>query len=118
MNALDPATIASLKALDDGDGFFAGMVQAFLENAQPTLERLRQARLNNDVAELERAAHKLRGAASAVGARALAACCERLEQAARQGGAPSAASEAASEIDAIEAEFQRVVAALDAELRI
>lgn len=51
----DPETIASLKALDDGDGFFAEMVQTFLSNMRPMLEH-------------RRVAHKLCNIASAVGA--------------------------------------------------
>ncbi len=113
MNVLDPETIASLKALDDGDGFFAEIVQTFLSNARPTLERLRQAERVNDLGELERAAHKLRGSASTVGAQSLMALSGRLEQAVRQGRLPTSI---ALEIELIEAEFNRVVAALNAEM--
>ncbi len=31
MSSLNPETIAALKALDDGDGFFAEMVNTFLD---------------------------------------------------------------------------------------
>lgn len=113
MNVLDPETIASLKALDEGDGFFAEMVQTFLSNARPTLDNLREALLGNRIKDVERAAHKLRGAASTVGAQSLMALCERLEKAARQGDAPDAAAEVA----AVEAAFRQVVVALEAELQ-
>lgn len=113
MNVLDPETIASLKALDDGDGFFAEMVQTFLSNARPTLEHLRAAQSANRIKDLERAAHKLRGAASTVGAQGLMTLCERLEKAAREGDVPDAAAEVA----AVEAAFQQVVVALEAELQ-
>ncbi|MCS7080943.1 MAG: Hpt domain-containing protein [Chloracidobacterium sp.] len=111
MNVLDPETIASLKALDEGDGFFAEMVETFLSNARSTLERLCATQSANDIKELERAAHKLRGAASTVGAQSLMKLCEELERAAQQGDIPDAAARVA----AIKAAFQEVVVALEAE---
>ncbi|MFQ3582716.1 MAG: Hpt domain-containing protein [Chloracidobacterium sp.] len=113
MNCLDPETIASLKALDDGDGFFAEIVSTFLGNARPTLSQLASAQAANDLPALERLAHKLRGAASTVGAQRLMALCSRLETAARQG----TVVDAAADVETIETEFQRVVAALEVELQ-
>ncbi len=113
MTVLDPETIAALKALDEGDGFFGEMVQTFLSNARPTLESLRDAQSTNHIKAVERAAHKLRGAASTIGAHSLMMLCEQLENLARQGDIPDLASQVA----AVEAAFQQVVAALENELR-
>jgi|AFSR01.1.fsa_nt_gi HPt (histidine-containing phosphotransfer) domain-containing protein len=113
MSSLDAETIATLKALDDGDGFFAEMVNTFLANAAQTFEQLQAAQAANDICALERAAHKLRGAASTIGARKLMTMCEALEHAARQGHVPDIAGSVAT----IETELQQVRTALQAEMQ-
>ncbi len=112
MSSLDPETIAALKALDDGDGFFADMVHTFLSNAKVTFEQLQAAQTANDMRALERPAHKLRGAASTIGAQNLVAICEALEKSAREGHVPNVAGAVA----AIETELQHVRLALQAEM--
>ena len=113
MSSLNPETIAALKALDDGDGFFAEMVNTFLDNAKVTFEQLYAAQAANDIRALERAAHKLRGAASTIGAQNLMAMCEALETSAREGHVPDVAGSVA----AIETELQQVRLALQAEMQ-
>jgi HPt (histidine-containing phosphotransfer) domain-containing protein len=113
MSSLNPETIAALKALDDGDGFFAEMVNTFLDNAKVTFEQLYAAQAANDIRALERAAHKLRGAASTIGAQNLMAMCEALETSARAGHVPDVAGSVA----AIETELQQVRLALQAEMQ-
>ncbi len=112
MSSLDPETIAALKSLDDGDGFFADMVNTFLSNAEVTFEQLQAAQTANDIRALERAAHKLRGAASTVGAQNLMAMCEALEKSAREGHVPDMAGSVA----AIATELQHVRLALQSEM--
>ncbi len=112
MSSLDPETIAALKDLDDGDGFFADMVNTFLNNAKVTFEQLHAAQAADDIRTLERAAHKLRGAASTIGAQNLVAMCEALEKSAREGHVPDVAGSVA----AIETELQHVRLALQAEM--
>ncbi|AEP13725.1 MULTISPECIES: Hpt domain-containing protein [Chloracidobacterium] len=113
MSSLNPETIAALKALDDGDGFFAEMVNTFLDNAKVTFEQLYAAQAANDIRALERAAHKLRGAASTIGAQNLMAMCEALETSARAEHVPDVAGSVA----AIETELQQVRLALQAEMQ-
>ena len=113
MSSLNPETIAALKALDDGDGFFAEMVNTFLDNAKVTFEQLYAAQAANDIRALERAAHKLRGAASTIGAQNLMAMCEALETSARADHVPDVAGSVA----AIETELQQVRLALQAEMQ-
>ncbi|QUW01719.1 Hpt domain-containing protein [Chloracidobacterium sp. MS 40/45] len=113
MSSLDLDTIATLKSLDDGDGFFADMVNTFLDNAKGTFEQLHAAHVADDIRALERAAHKLRGAASTIGAQNLMAMCEALETSARTGHVPDVAGSVA----AIETELQHVRLALQAEMQ-
>lgn len=113
MNSLDPETIATLKSLDEGDGFFAEIVETFQTNARLTFEQLCAAQGENNLQLVERAAHKLRGAASTIGAQKLMAVCGDLEHAARAGHIPDLTGAVA----AIEAELQQVNLALQAEMQ-
>ncbi|MGQ9896482.1 MAG: Hpt domain-containing protein [Acidobacteriota bacterium] len=113
MDSLDRETIAALKDLDDGDGFFADLVGTFLSNAEEALQRLCAAQVADDIRALEQAAHRLRGAASTIGAQNLMVMCRALEEATREGQVP----DIAGSVSAIETELQQVRIALQTEMQ-
>ena len=76
------------------------------------MARLRQAAETGDTGELQQAAHALKSSSANVGARSLAALCRRVEEGAREG----VVCEAGERRVEIETEYQRVHAALAAEL--
>lgn len=84
---VDPARLAVLRELgpDDGRGLLPAAVQAFRQDIAPSLEALRQALNDGAGGSLERAAHKLKGAAANIGARGAVALCQQLEDQGRAG---------------------------------
>jgi two-component system sensor histidine kinase/response regulator len=83
--ALDPARLATLRNLgpSDGQGLLPEAAEAFRQDIQPSLATLRRALDNGHGAALEEAAHKLKGAASNIGATRAASLCQQLERRAR-----------------------------------
>lgn len=111
--AIDPDVIGNLKALDpDGDGFFQEVVTTFLDNTTAQIESLVQACAASDLQLAERAAHKLKGGCSAIGANRLSALCGELEDLARAGTSPPTPESTVE----IVAEFQRARIELEAML--
>lgn len=80
--AVDPARLAVLRELgpDDGLGLLPAAAEAFRQDIAPSLEALRKALNNGPDGTLERAAHKLKGAAANIGARGAVALCQQLEE--------------------------------------
>jgi CheY-like chemotaxis protein len=107
--ALDPASWSRLREMAEGnDRFLPEIVDAFVPFGLGLVADLRGAANSNDRGGLERAAHALKSTSSQVGAATLADLCGRLEAGVRGGtiGDPT------EPVAAIDAELQRVVAAL------
>ncbi len=107
---LDPATWASLRALDDDGAFLDEVIDLFVDDARPRVERVRTALLAGDLQAARTAAHSLRGSAGNIGATAVATLPKDIEQALDAGQAfePAAA-------DALEAALDLAIQALTAE---
>lgn len=103
---IDAAVVAELKHLmgDELDALLA----AFQDDATARLAVLRWACEQRDAARVREQAHSLKGAAANIGARDLAACCERLEAAARQGRC----AQLGSAVEAVQAALDVCLAAL------
>ena len=86
---LDLAHLEEMRAAAGED--FARLVARFEETSREQLEGMRAALARHDAQALRRLAHKLKGAASALGASALAGHCARIERRAKAGAAIEAA---------------------------
>jgi len=108
-SALDPAVIASLRAMvsPKRPDFLKTVVERYVDEGRHTLEALRAAL--SDAEALRAGAHKLKGASRLVGALELGDRCQQLEELARAGQLP----DAAAVFDEVEHEFARVCTALD-----
>jgi two-component system sensor histidine kinase/response regulator len=87
--AVDAARLLLLRGMgpDDGWGMLPAVIEAFLADAPLQYAAIHAAAIGGGAVALEVAAHKLKGAASNLGADAVAAVCEDLETSARQGSA-------------------------------
>jgi len=103
---IDAATFAELQATA-GEDFARELVDTFLEEAPPMLAALRSAHAAGTAEAFRRSAHSLKSNASTFGASGLAALARDLEL---QG----LAATRAEALDALEAEYARVVPALKA----
>lgn len=83
---------AVLKALEGDRELLLRMIQVFLKENGALLERTRQAVLNRDAIEVERAAHTLRGALANFAAATAGRTARRLEESGAQGDWQTAAS--------------------------
>ncbi|MCB1885533.1 MAG: response regulator [Geminicoccaceae bacterium] len=72
---LDERKLASLEALDAGDGFFAGVIDEFLSDADRLMEQLGNAARSGDAASFRDAAHALKSSAAHMGATGLYETC-------------------------------------------
>jgi HPt (histidine-containing phosphotransfer) domain-containing protein len=113
-NVIDHASLAALKELDadGGDGVFAQIVQAFLENTPTLIAEARVALMQGQAGEVSRLTHTLKGSCSNFGAERLRDACMILELRAGEGVLDGADSQ----IDMIEQEFMAVRHALENEL--
>lgn len=83
---IDPAVVAALDELSDGDeSFFDQMLVVFLKDLNPSLEKLASASTAEETEVLYKGAHRLKSAAANIGAHALAEACFEVERAARGG---------------------------------
>jgi two-component system sensor histidine kinase RpfC len=73
--AIDAAKLASLAQLDRGDGFFAGLIDDFLEEAAGILAELEDSARAGDARAFRDHAHALRSSAAHVGAMAVFGLC-------------------------------------------
>jgi len=101
---IDPATFAGLQEAA-GAEFVVELVGTFLEEAPKMLAELRAARSDGDADRFRRAAHSLKSNGNTFGATAFGAMARELELG---GLIPDAAP-----LDALEAEYRRVAAALE-----
>lgn len=108
---LDPERLEILRTLGPagGQGLLPDAAKVFRDGVQPSLTILRRAISDRDSDALERAAHKLKGAAANMGAAKAAAFCDQLER-----GAQNDEPDAAEVLARLEAELERVDRALAA----
>lgn len=107
VSAIDPNKLEELRRLGGAD-FVDDLVQQFLDDSIEVLRDLARAVRQNDVAAFHEQAHALRSGAANVGARGIYEMC----LAWRQIGVAELHSEGADHVRALEAEFDRVRAAV------
>lgn len=69
---------------DDSPEFELELLQIFIEDSQTHLEALKRAIAANDLYQVERIAHHIKGASANVGANMMQLCAEQLEERSRQ----------------------------------
>lgn len=108
---LDPRTLAALRALSGPDqpDLHVRLARKYVAGARAALATMVDAAGRQDHEPLENAVHDLKGSSGNVGALTLFDLCDVVEQAAAQGRVDREG------IRAVEAEFERVLAALQAE---
>lgn len=113
---LDPAVLDELRRLAGGGrpDVLATVAGIYLESTPELLARLRTGADAGDWALLAATAHALKSSSGSIGALKLAALCRDLETASRHAadGAPASDRVPGRAVDAIEAEYGRVRAAL------
>ena len=72
---LDERKLASLKALDQNDGFFATVIEEFLQDAEGLISALKTAAGDGDPRAFRDAAHALKSSAAHLGAKHLYETC-------------------------------------------
>ncbi len=108
---LDEAVLANLRTIDPDGSLLREVVDTFVRIAPLRLGTLRKASTRTDPVALERAAHSFLGSCANLGARRMAELCARIEELGRAGS-----TEGAREmVKALEAEYQGVRRALEAE---
>lgn len=107
---LDPAVIENLRQLTPpGEpDVLTEVLELFLQDVPRRIARLRASYAAGDAGELHKTAHSLKGSAGNIGAHALFAICRQLDDCGRAGEL----ADAKRLIDALEAEFARVEAAI------
>jgi len=85
---IDPQAIDNLRSLNpgDNDSFLREITGIFLEDTPLRLAELDQSIVSGDVAKFTRAAHSIKGSSANLGALALRAVAEKLENEARTHG--------------------------------
>jgi two-component system, sensor histidine kinase and response regulator len=111
---IDLSVIAGLRELSEPGRPepLVELIQLFLKDAHPKLERMNSALRGKDLTTLALAAHSLKGSASNLGARRLADLCAAMEKHAKA----SDLAESANILLETESEFHRVEAALVVEM--
>ena len=114
MTTLDPKVLAEIRALNGpDDDVLAEVLRLFLADVPQQLSTLRAALGARDGEAIRQVAHRLKGTASGIGARQMAAVCGAVEAAARQGALDRAAQSAAT----LDDEIAGVRDALEREVR-
>ena len=110
---LDPSVLEGLRALAEGKTELVhDVIRQYLRDAPKRLEAILQAAQNQDAKELEKASHALKGASGNIGAKAMWAVCERIEEQARA----KALDKVAGPLGAVAEEFERLKKELEREL--
>lgn len=109
-SVLDQQAIESLRALNpgDNDAFLREIAGIFLEDTPQRIAELDESLKASDVARFTRAAHSIKGSSANLGAMALRAAAEKLEQHARRDGLGGTAPLVSS----VKSEFSRAQGAL------
>ena len=111
MTSLDPRAIEELRELNPGDdSFLRDLIQIFLEDTPRRIAEIKTALAAGDSRTLTIAAHSLKGSAANFGAHHLRALCERVELCGKQ----DALDAVPGQLPALEVEFGRVAAELQA----
>lgn len=106
---LDDAGVAELmEVMGESRDALQELVFVFLDEAESCVQQLRMAASERDSASLARAAHSLKGSSANVAARRLPGLCADLESLAQRGEL----AKARDAVDEVEAELERVRAAL------
>lgn len=105
---LDPAVLDVLRSLTPpGEpDVLSEVLQLFLAEVPPRLDRMRNAWAAGDIETVHRTAHSLKGSAGNIGANALLAACKELDDRSRAGETASVGQL----VDAVVAEYGRVEA--------
>jgi len=103
---LDPAVISGLRMLTPpGEpDVLAEVLQLFLNEVPPRIDRLRNAWTSGNIEEMHRAAHSLKGSAGNIGAKRLYDVCSRLDALGKAGDLATVATL----VDALGEEFVKV----------
>jgi len=111
---LDPSVLQEMCQIggQEGDGVLREITAKFSEDAQACIASLSKAAEDGDAPAIGRAAHRLKGAASTMGARAMTAICLDLESLGRSGSTIGSVELIAR----LEEEFERVGKALRKDL--
>ena len=107
---IDPQSIENLRALnpDDNDEFLREIAGIFFEDTPQRIAELNESLSAGDVAKFTRAAHSIKGSSSNLGAMALRAAAEKLENQARSQGL----NDVGPLVTEVKIEFDRAHAAL------
>ena len=113
-SVLDRAILQALRELREANqpDPVAELIDLFLQDAAPRLEKIKDSLAQQDKAALLAAAHALKGSASNLGARSLALLCASLEKKAKANDL----SDALPLVERLHLEFERVRASLLAEM--
>jgi histidine phosphotransfer protein HptB len=112
ISVIDPQSIENLRALnpDDEDEFLREIAGIFFEDTPQRIAELDQSLASGDLSKFTRAAHSIKGSSSNLGAMALRAAAEKLEQHAVTHGL----ADVAALLAGVKAEFGRAQAELTA----
>ena len=93
LTVIDGATLRELETmLGEDPGFFRGLLQEFLEDAERLVATIRTASEEGTFEELQRAAHTLKSSSATFGALSFSALCRELEEDGHAGGPEGLAS--------------------------
>jgi two-component system sensor histidine kinase/response regulator len=114
LQVLDPDVIETLRQLTPpGEpDVLAEVLQMFLDEVPPRIDRVRNAYASGNIQEVHRSAHSLKGSAGNVGAHALHAVCKQLDELGRSGDLAAAGplvDALGTEFAKVEAEIRRVL---------
>ena len=114
---LDPVVVIGLRGLTPpGEpDVLAQVLNLFLVEVPPRLDRLRNAWVSGNIEEVRRVAHSLKGSAGNIGARRLYEVCRQLDTRGESGDRPGPALVDALgvEFGKVEAEIRRLLATAD-----
>ena len=112
LEVLDATQIATIRALQSPDSpdVVAIVIGEFRRESPDLIRTMRESLAHGDYGELTRAAHSLKSSSAYVGAQILSRNSAELERTASSGQGDCIAPE---QIDALDAELQRVLAALE-----
>jgi HPt (histidine-containing phosphotransfer) domain-containing protein len=110
---IEQAALLNLRTIGgDDDAFVAEIVQMFREDTPPHFAELTACVAQNDAVRLAKVAHSMKGSAGNFGAKHFRHLAENLEAIAKSGNLVAATAA----VEALHAEYERVVTALDVAL--
>ncbi|MEQ8973974.1 MAG: PAS domain S-box protein [Coleofasciculus sp. C1-SOL-03] len=111
--ALDRQVLQDLREIagDDFEGLIAEVIDSYLEDSPPRVQGIHRAIAHDDGKGLQQSAHALKSSSLTVGATGLAQLCAQIEALGEMGNL----ERAATVISQFDAEYERVIAALQQE---